>query len=359
MKALQFQSDVLRQTNRYSAKLELPDYPRLADGTLDREEALRVMLYEEYGFVNDEGLTVRTEVKEVLENQFAGKCRQTTLLFTFEKNGDSSSFPVHMYVPYGNPNYEMVIEINFHPELPNKYFPIEELMDRGIAVAHFNYKDVTSDDNDFTNGIARLLSDRNDPHSAGKIALWSYTASQIATYLLENGYADPARLYVAGHSRLGKTALLTAARDERFVGALVNCSGSCGAAIAREKLGETVAKICKTFPYWFCTHFHQYANRENEMPFDQHYLGALVAPRKLCIVTAEKDTWADTDAQYLMAEAADVIYREMGLVGLACKGEMLPQGKCTTEGRIGFQKRAGEHFFSRDDWNFFIDYIRK
>jgi hypothetical protein len=37
---------------------------------------------------------------------------------------------------------------------------------------------------------------------------------------------------------------------------------------------------------------------------------------------------------------------------------MLPQGKRTIEGRIGFQKRSGEHAFSRDDWNFFIDHIR-
>ena len=358
MKPLQFDSALLRQTSRYSQNLTIPDYPRLADGTLDREETLRVMLWEEYGFVNDEDLTVTVEVTEVLEKQYAGKCRQTKLKFIFAKDGDCASFPVNVFVPYANPNPEMIVDIDFYQATTSRCLPLEELMDRGVSIAHFFYKDVTSDDGDFANGIARLLTDRNDPHAAGKLALWSYAASRVATYLLENGYASEDRLYVAGASRLGKTAFLTAARDERFAGTFVLVSGSCGAAIAREKQGETVAKICKTFPYWFCTHFHQYANREEEMPFDQHYLGALVAPRKLCVGTAEKDIWADTDAQYLMAEAADVIYREMGLVGLACKGDMLPQGKRTIEGRIGFQKRSGEHAFSRDDWNFFIDHIR-
>jgi len=360
MKKLQFHSNTLIETDRYSKDFWLPDYPYDADGNLDRESALHTVLYEEYGFVNSEGAVVTAEVTKVEEKQFAGKCTHTSVKFTVAKGEEQSSFPVHIYQPTKVSDPEMIIEINFHPELPNKYFPIEELMDRGVAVAHFNYNDVTSDNDDFSNGIARLLTDRCDPHAAGKIALWSYAASEIATWLLANGYAHEGALYVAGHSRLGKTALLTAARDTRFTGVLVNCSGSCGAAIAREKIGETVEKICKVFPFWFATHFHQYANREYEMPFDQHYLTALVAPRKLCIVTAEEDIWADTDAQYVAAEAADEIYRKMGVEGLVLSNNgMLKQGEKTMDGQIAFIKRGGTHFFSRDDWNFFIDFIQR
>lgn len=360
MNKLQFHSATLIETDRYSKGFFLPDYPYDSNGNLDREAALNTMIYEEYGFVNTDGVSIEASVEKLEEKQFAGKCTHTAVKFTVRKGADQSSFPVHIYQPTKVPDAQMIIEINFHPELPNKYFPIEELMDRGVAVAHFNYQDVTSDNGDFTNGIARLLTDRTDPHAAGKIALWSYAASEIATWLLANGYARKDALYVAGHSRLGKTALLTAARDTRFTGVLVNCSGSCGAAIAREKIGETVEKICNVFPYWFATHFHQYANRENEMPFDQHYLTALVAPRKLCIVTAEEDIWADTDAQYVAAEAADVIYRKLGVEGLALpEGKMLKQGEKTLDGQIAFIKRGGTHFFSRDDWNFFIDFIQK
>ncbi|MBQ8311094.1 MAG: hypothetical protein IJX80_08810 [Clostridia bacterium] len=359
MNNLQFHSDTLIETKRYSKDFWLPDYPYDASGNFDREAALQTVLYEEYGFVNTEGVNVTAEIVKTEEKQFAGKCTHTAVKFTVIKGSDQSSFPVHIYQPTKVSDPQMIIQINFHPELPNKYLPIEELMDRGVAVAHVNYKDVTTDDNDFNNGIARLLTDRNNPHAAGKIALWSYAASEIATWLLANGYARAGALYVAGHSRLGKTALLTAARDTRFTGVLVNCSGSCGAAIAREKTGETVEKICHVFPYWFATYFHQYANREFEMPFDQHYLTALIAPRKLCIVTAEEDLWADTDAQYVAAEAADVIYRKMGVDGLVRRNGMLKQGEKTMEGQIAFTKRGGTHFFSRDDWNFFIDFIKR
>ena len=358
MKNLQFHSNTLLETAHYSKDFTLPDYPYDENGNFDREEALNTVLYEEYGFIHDEGIAVSAEIKEVLEDQFAGKCKHTTVEFTLKKGSDVAAFPVHIFQPYAKPDAPMLIELNFVPEFPNKYFPIEELMDRQIAVAHIHYKDVTSDDNDFTNGIARLVTDRNDPHSAGKIAIWSYAASLAATWLLENGFALKDSLYVAGHSRLGKTALLTAARDTRFAGVLVNCSGCCGAAISREKTGETIERICHVFPFWFATHFWKYANRENEMPFDQHYLMALVAPRKLCVVTAEKDTWADTDAQYLAAEAADVIYQKMGVDGLCQNDCMLKQGDNIAKGQIAFAKRSGTHFFSRDDWSFFIDYIR-
>ena len=362
MNALKFTSNIFKETNRYSDKLQLPDYPYTPDGAFDRESALHTVLYEEYGFVNAEGVSVTADVKAVDEKLVAGKCRVTTVEFTFEKVGDKASFPVYLSQPYKYPNAPLILLINFQPytkDIHSKYYPIEELMDRGVAVAHVNYKEITSDDDDFSNGIARLLTDRTDPHAAGKIAIWSHALSEIATYMLQNGHATTDTLYVAGHSRLGKTALLTAARDTRFAGACVNNSGSCGAAIAREKGGERVEKICRTFPFWFCTHFHSYANRENELPFDQHYLGALVAPRKLCINTAEEDTWADTDAQYLMAEAADVIYRKMGVDGLDMANGMLKQGERTLTGNIAFLKRAGTHYFSREDWNFFIDFITK
>lgn len=362
MNTLKFTSNVFKETDRYTKTLQLPDYPWRQDGSFDRESALNTVLYEEYGFVNMNGVNVTAKVKDVEEKLAAGKCCGTTVEFTFTKGEDKASFPVYVFTPYRYPEAPMVLMINFSPYAKNihsKYFPLEELMDRGVAMAHVCYEDITSDDGDFNNGIARLLSDRNDPHAAGKIAIWSHALSEIATYLLANNYATTDKLYVAGHSRLGKTALLTAARDERFAGACANNSGSCGAAIAREKRGETFDHITRVFPFWFCTHFHSYANRENELPFDQHYLGALVAPRKLCINTAEEDTWADTDAQYLMAEAADVVYRKMGVAGLDMFHGMLPQGERTLDGNIAFLKRAGTHYFSREDWNFFIDFIMK
>ncbi len=356
MRMLEFHSDLLEKTDRYSKGFSLPDYPYTKDGEFDRKRAIETVLYEEYGIVNAKGVTCMVSAEKVLEKQVAGKCRETLLQFTFSKGEDTHTVPVHLFEPYRA--HKTVIHISFNAEIPNKYCPIEELLDRGVGVAYVYYNDITSDNDDFSNGLARFLCDRSDPHSAGKISVWSYMLSRIADHLLEQSYTTPSDLYVAGHSRLGKTVLLTAAKDKRFAGVCVNDSGCCGAAISREKTGETLEKICVVFPYWFCTSFYQYINNEEKLPFDQHWLGACVAPRKLCVNTAIEDTWADTDAQYLMVEAADVIYCKMGVVGLEPIEVPLADACSTKHGNIAFSKRLGTHFFSREDWNFFLDFIK-
>lgn len=359
MKSLTFQSLLLREGSRYSPQLALPDFLYSEDGSLDRPAMINTLLSEEYGIVTDEGVSFSVTVEKEQAASVAGKCKHILLRFDFQKSDRIASFPVDLFLPYAVQNPPMIVHLNFDAAVPNKYNPIEELMDRGVGIAHIYYRAVSSDDNDFENGLASLLSDRTDPCSAGKIAIWSYAARAVGHWLLENGYAQTDRLYVAGHSRLGKTALLTAAMDTSFAGTLVNCSGSCGAAIAREKTGETVRLICNKFPFWFTPAFGRYAEKEDSLPFDQHWLAACVAPRKLCIVTAKEDTWADTDAQYLCAEAASVAYERLGVKGFDQSGGLLDYGESNACGRIAFSKRFGTHFLSRDDWNFFIDFIQR
>jgi len=81
---------------------------------------------------------------------------------------------------------------------------------------------------------------------------------------------DPSKITVIGHSRLGKTALLCAALDDRFYGAVSNDSGCSGAAVSLGKKGETIADITEQFPFWFCENYMKYAGKEKEAPFDQH-----------------------------------------------------------------------------------------
>ena len=94
------------------------------------------------------------------------------------------------------------------------------------------------------------------------------------------------------------------------------------------------------------------------MPFDQHYLTALIAPRRLCVATAENDRWADTEAQYISLEAASVIYEKMGVTGLV-NPKLMKTGMSSDQGQIALIMRSGPHYFSRHDWNFFLKFIKK
>ena len=359
MNRLVFSSELLEKTDRYSKDFFLPDFPWTEDGDFDRAAALETMLSEEYGFVRDEGVTVRVEKAKERSALYAGKCRKyVQFVFSLSRGERTASFPVDVFFPNTDRETPFVVALSFSMGIERCYCPLEELMGRGVAVAHVLYTDVSSDDGDFESGIAPLLvPDRADPTAAGKLAIWAYAANLIGRFLLDEGYAKPGKLFVSGHSRLGKTALLTAAVYPQFDGVHVNNSGCSGFAISREKGGETIAKICDKFPYWFAPAYYHYAERENEAPFDQHYLAALVAPRLLSVSTAEQDTWADTEAQYLCAEAASVVYEKCGSVGLDESGGLLTTPSASTAGRIGLFMRRGTHYFSRDDWNFFVDFL--
>lgn len=170
---------------------------------------------------------------------------------------------------------------------------------------------------------------------------------------------DHDRIGVVGHSRLGKTALLAGALDERFFCAFSNDSGCSGAALARGTKGETVGKIYQNFPYWFCEKYGTYAEQEDTMPFDQHFLLAAIAPRRVYVASASQDCWADPENEYLSCIAAGEYYRNMGLKGFIRPDRDPVPGDCFGEGEIGYHLRAGTHYLSREDWGHFMEYMRK
>lgn len=361
MKNLEFNSVLIG--NRYQKGFSLPDYLR-ENGKFSREKTLSEIVREEYGEIDEKG--VKISVNNVTDEKFDGdygyffcnKAKHTALEFKLEKGGKTAAFVADLFVPTKIKSYNFVVHLDFMKYLPTKYCPVEELMDGGIAVAHLYYKEISTDDGDFSSGIAPLFCDRSDKYSAGKLSLWAYAAKVVGEYLIKEGFTVKEKLYVAGHSRLGKTALLAAAKYDIFAGCMVNCSGCCGAAISRDKHGETIKVITDVFPFWFTPNYKKYAEKEYEMPFDQHYLMASVAPRKVFVVAASEDDWADMGAQYLCAEAASEAYKELGLTGLKPANKPLEIGEKNVGGEIAFFVRDGVHFFSREDWAFYLDCLR-
>lgn len=108
--------------------------------------------------------------------------------------------------------------LSFERAIPNRYYPAEEIVDEGLAVACLCYEDVACDrDDGFQDPLPRLLRSGAQPSDGwGKLSLWAWAASRVADYLITLPELDTDNLAVLGHSRLGKTALLAAAGDERF-----------------------------------------------------------------------------------------------------------------------------------------------
>ncbi len=325
-----------------------------------REEMLELLLKYEYGRMPSAPDRVTFTVEEDISRNFcAGKAKMNKITVTAEFDGRVFSFPFHSVIPVSEGKHPFFVSIGFDFErtIPNKYLPVEELIDSGFAVLHLFYGDVTSDDADFGSGMAGVIY-RGEPRGAedpGKIAMWAWASQRMLDYAYTNSALDTERAVVCGHSRLGKTALLAGATDTRFKYVYSNDSGCSGAAISRGKVGESTELINKVFGYWFCENYKEFSGRENELPFDQHYLIASIAPRYAYVASASRDTWADPDSELLACCASSGAW---GADGLICEDRLPRVGDVYHGGHVGYHLRAGEHYFSREDWNTFIAFYR-
>jgi hypothetical protein len=242
-------------------------------------------------------------------------------------------------------------------EVKSEFWPAEEVIARGYAIAVFSNSDVDPDNfDDFKNGIHGLLDKGvRSPDAWGSIAAWAWGASRCMDYFETDKDINKKRVAVVGHSRGGKTALWAGAVDQRFSMVIANESGCGGVAIARRRLGETVARINTAFPHWFCSNYRKYSDNENAMPFDMHMLLALIAPRALYIDCASDDLWGDPKGCYIS------LYNSLPVFKLLNTGSDIPEtipplNKQVIGGKVGFHIRDGVHNLLLKDWNYFMNF---
>jgi hypothetical protein len=242
---------------------------------------------------------------------------------------------------------------------------LEQSIDRGYAVATVYYGDIFPDKADFNDGLFKHLYQPTPGQKSpgdtapGAIAMWAWGIHRIIDFLVTVPELDRSRLCVTGHSRLGKTALLATAFDERIALAIPHQAGCGGTGPSRSKnpKAETVKVINNAFPHWFDDHFKKFNEQVDRIPFDQHCLVALCAPRPVLYTNGIEDQWANPDGQLEMLKAASPVYRLYGKEGVAAT-EMPPLGKLV-DSPLGYYCRTGPHVSDPDYWKTFLDYADK
>lgn len=314
----------------------------------------------EYGYIPKPPEHMSTALLEEDTCYAGGKATKKDLVMTLYVGARSFKIPFCAVIPNSKEKHPAFISISMSESVPDKFMPCEEIIDNGFAVFSFGYESVATDRPGFSSMLPSFLGiNRHSPSAPGKLALWAYCAMRIMDYVQTLDCIDKNNIAVIGHARLGKAALLAAAFDERFNYAVSNNSGCAGAALSRGKSGELIHDITNRFPYWFCPKFSRLAPDLASTDFDQNFLLSLIPPRKLLIGSAENDLFSDPESEFLGAYSVSKIYELYGTVGLVTENEFPKAPKILDRGNICYHIRKGESYLTRDDWQVYMNYIKK
>ncbi len=241
----------------------------------------------------------------------------------------------------------------------SKLLPVEKIIDRGYGIATIYCGDLDPDfDDGFKNGVQAMypeLQGRGDNFST--MAAWAWGLSRAMDYFETDKDINSKRVAVFGFSRLGKTALWAGAKDERFAMVISNESGAGGAKLFHRNIGEKIRRLNTVFPHWYCNNFRNYMDKDSILPFDQHMVIALVAPRPVYVASALEDTNSDPEGEFWGAKAAEPVYKLF-------KKDGLPAGKWPAPnhpviGQIAYHVRTGKHDVTDYDWSQYLDFADK
>ncbi|HEV7926282.1 MAG TPA: acetylxylan esterase [Verrucomicrobiae bacterium] len=234
---------------------------------------------------------------------------------------------------------------------------LEQSVDRGYAVATFYCGDVEPDTTNAVGGVRETIPQAKSSDEWGTIAAWAWGLQRVVDYLVTDSDIDSKHIAAVGHSRLGKAAMLAGAFDDRIAMVVPLQAGCGGTAPSRGTVGESVERINTAFPHWFCGEFKKFNTQPDLLPFDQHCLIALCAPRPVLLAAAVEDTWANPVGAFDMLKAANSVYRWLGAEGLSV--QTMPETNTLVGSNLGYFIRPGKHSMTKLDWQYFLDFADK
>jgi hypothetical protein len=244
-----------------------------------------------------------------------GNYEQEQIQVTVKQNDKTLSFAAQITLPTsGKAPYPAMIGIG-RVSLDN-----EALLKQGVAIINFPNNELAEQQNGGSRGKGKFYEFYGQEHSAGALMAWSWGVSRLidALELTQNSPINVNKLAITGCSRNGKGALVAGAFDQRIVLTIPQESGAGGSAnwrisdvqLAAGTNVQTLRQIV-TENVWFTANFADFSESVTLLPFDQHQVLSLVAPRGLLIIDNAID-WLGIESSYLNALAAKTVWQALG-----------------------------------------------
>jgi hypothetical protein len=232
------------------------------------------------------------------------------------------------------------------PRTPEQLAATNQAIQHGYAFVTFNNGDCGEDTTlRLADGSWAYRTTRFYPaypnYDWGLLRAWAWGVSRIVDYLETDPSVDKTKFIVTGVSRTGKSALIAGAYDDR-IAMVAPVASSGGGTPAYRYSGsvpdrggkEGLTEMVRKYPNWYSDHLHQFWGQPDKLPFDEHWLIALCAPRPFISLEGDHDQNVNQNGVYHSLVAAKPAY------------EFLHDGD-----RIGISFADRPHGMVQGDWD--------
>ncbi len=261
----------------------------------------------------------------------------STLTVTVQANGRTASFNATLSLPSGSGPFPAFILLN----------PLAaSATSRGYAEVRIDPNSIAGDSTAKTGAFWNLYNGSNV--DTGVLMAWAWGVHRTLDALTAVPQIDRTKVGVSGYSRYGKAALVAGAFDERIAMTVPGSGGTAGMGNYRffsstGSNNETLEDILGA-AYWFTPRFAQFRNQSTRLPFDQHAVAALVAPRLLLTTNG--------------TEGSDIRTNPIG-TSYTYRGAQMVYQYIGARDRIGIAYRPGGHQIDILDYNAIMDFADK
>ncbi len=250
------------------------------------------------------------------------------------------SLTLSLWIPSGDGPFGTVLDIDGCWRYFNDQV-IYSILKRGYIAASVDRTQAAADNKDTyrNTGLYRFFPEAE----FGVCAVWAWAVHRSIDALMTLKKVRNDAIAITGHSRGGKTALLAGATDKRIAITNPNNSGIGGAGLNHLKMNGS--EVIDSFfnsgnIFWFGKKFADHRYRDNELPYDNHYLHALIAPQKLLLTEAYEDYSANPAGTYAAALSALQVYQMLG-----------------QKNAIGWSYRESGHAHLPEDYMALLDFM--
>ena len=302
-----------------------------------------------YGTLPERPVHLSCESKSFDPSFAAGKatfCKANLILDL----GDKEIYlPFISVIPKAKNPLPAIIYLSYEREIPNRFLPAEEIIDRGYAIFSLFIDDVTKNSPDFKSGIARHIAQtRRKKLASGKIGLWAWAAMRLAEYVCDLEFIDKDKIIIAGHGILARSALLASGNSEKCRYVIANCITEAPTPFSKNcrKSGLTV----RDYSYLYSPAF------ADEPDIDEFEALIKISSDEHLLLGFSEESNCVPSYNYLekLRRGGEI---SPNFAPENMQNEIPTATQCINDGDFSYHVRCGSDYFSREDWNIYLDFI--